>query len=336
MNHKYITCTGYGGTGSSIISDLMKEFRNVKSCGSDFELTLSFDNDGISDLQHYIVDDFERNKISEGIFRFQKHVKQLSRIYRKKMKVDFEGILNDYINSLIDVEWKGTSIQQKFRYPRWQHILLYRIPEIVQSLLYKYNDGYEHTTKYKRKLPIYVSYGKEKFFNNTRQMYRQLLDSFDIDFCYEYLCFDQLVPSYNFNRYSSYFPNLKIIAVDRDPRDLYLLNELYWHEGWIPSHDINTYIRWFKLLREQKKYEIIPQNVLCINFEESIFHYDDFLKKIINFVGLDLSDHIAPMKYFNPEVSIKNVELWKSIHTKNIEISKIEKELTEYCWTDKG
>ena len=55
MNHKYITCTGFGGTGSSVISDLMKEFDNVKSCGSDFEMSIAFATDGISDLQHYIV-----------------------------------------------------------------------------------------------------------------------------------------------------------------------------------------------------------------------------------------------------------------------------------------
>ena len=30
---KIITCTGYGGTGSSAITDLLKEFQNVYSYG---------------------------------------------------------------------------------------------------------------------------------------------------------------------------------------------------------------------------------------------------------------------------------------------------------------
>lgn len=45
--HHYITCTGFGGTGSSVISDLMKEFENVKSCGDSYELSLAFQIDGI-------------------------------------------------------------------------------------------------------------------------------------------------------------------------------------------------------------------------------------------------------------------------------------------------
>lgn len=72
--HKIITCTGFGGTGSSAISDLFKEFDNVKSCGN-FEFSLAHEVDGISDLQHAIVDDFHRNKTTEAIYRFQKLIK---------------------------------------------------------------------------------------------------------------------------------------------------------------------------------------------------------------------------------------------------------------------
>lgn len=44
-----ITCASYGGTGSSAITDLMKEFNNVKSLG-EFEFSIAHDLDGISDL----------------------------------------------------------------------------------------------------------------------------------------------------------------------------------------------------------------------------------------------------------------------------------------------
>ena len=38
--HKIITCTGYGATGSSVITDLLKEFKTVHSLG-DFEFSIS-------------------------------------------------------------------------------------------------------------------------------------------------------------------------------------------------------------------------------------------------------------------------------------------------------
>lgn len=333
MEHKYITCTGYGGTGSSVISDLMKEFDNVKSCGADFEMTIAFDHHGISDLQHYIIDDFERNKVSEGIFDFIEHVKQISPNYDRHLGIDFESIMEKYIRNIIDVEWLGFTVQHLYRYPRWQRIIMYRIPSIIQSFLIKYNDGYEHSAKYKRKLPIRISYGENNFYNETQKMYRVLLDSFDKSYKCEYLCFDQLVPAYNFERYLRYFPNLKVIVVDRDPRDLYLLNELYWHEGWIPSHNIDIFIKWFKLIREDRNYNNVS-NVLFVNFEEGICNYDLFVDKITDFIGLDKSAHSSPQQYFNPTVSKKNYKLWQNCKSKVKEIDKIHKELESFCWNE--
>lgn len=335
MNHKYVTCAGFGGTGSSMVSDLLAEFSNVKSCGN-YEWTLAFDIDGVSDLQHYIVDDFDRVKITEGIYRFRRYTNIIKKGYSRKLGEDVSPIFDDYINELVDVSWMGSNNLQVYRY-NWLGRKMYYYYcrfRFELSKLFSKNDGYERGWN-KPKVLLSMSHGNEKFFLATKKMYGRLLDCADKENRYEYLCFDQLVPIFHFKRYREYFPNIKIITVDRDPRDLYLLNELYWHEDWIPSHDIDTYIKWFRLLREDFQRDIKeagPDRVLSVKFEDAIYHYDDTVAKIMTFVGLKEEDHVFKKKHFNPEYSIRNTKLWEKSHTLQQEVSKIETELSEFCY----
>lgn len=335
MNHKYITCAGFGGTGSSFVSDLMAEFKNVKGCG-DYEWTIAYDIDGVSDLQHYIVDDFNTVKVTEGIYRFRRQSGIVAKWYKKKMETDIQGIFDDYINDLVDVKWIGSNTLQFYRYNRLGRIFYDLVGRISLFFvkLFTPNDGYERGIP-KPKVLLEVSQGEEKFFEATKKMFGLLLDSLDKKNEYEFLCYDQLVPIFNLQRYSRYFPNMKIVCVDRDPRDLYLLNEFYWHEGWIPSGNIQTYIKWFRLLRYEymKNINMVNnENVLAIKFEDAIYNYDETIVKIMNFIGLKESDHIYKKKYFNPEYSIRNTKLWDKIDSRQKEIKMIEDELTEFCY----
>lgn len=331
--HKYITCTGFGGTGSSVISDLMKEFDNVGGCGSDFEFTLAFDMNGISDLQHYIEDDFERSKVSEGIYRFIEHTKKLDRFYSGFIGDAYSKSINSFINKIIGIEWNGTCVQHMYRYNLWGRFFYYRLPSIIQLVeekMHRKGKQYESTPRFKHKLPIYFP-NSEGFISNVRCMYKELLDSFDKDYQYEYLCFDQLVPAYNYKRYINYFPNLKVICIDRDPRDLYLLNKMYWKEGWIPSENVEQYIKWYKLLRIKSDYSD-NANVLHVQFEDTIYKYEETLQRIISFLGQSPKNHINKRKFFNPDISIKNTALWKKDNPFSDDIERITCELKEYCY----
>ena len=48
-------------------------------------------------------------------------------------------------------------------------------------------------------------------------------------------------------------------------------------------------------------------------------------------LGIGESEHINKFKYFNPDVSIRNVGIWKK-HKNQDEMNKIYTELTEYCY----
>ena len=336
MNHKYLTCTGFGGSGSSVISDLMKEFSNVKSCGSEFEMSLAYAVDGISDLQHYIVDDFERNKTAEGIYRFRRLAKSLSKVYSYYLQSDFDKHINNYLDNIIEVKWKGENYLHQLRYNRLERYLFYHLPITVQGRIRTFfppKDSYERTAKIKRKLPIELSISEDLFFESTRRLFTNLLTSYDPDFRYEYLCVDQLVPAYNFKRYSKYFDNLRIVVVDRDPRDLYLLNKLFWDEGWIPSGDVDTFIKWYQMTRSYLSRDLEESsNVVLFKFEDFIFNYENTINKVLLFLDIDPSKHIMKREYFNPDVSLKNTKLWEKYQNYIVDIKQIECELGIYCY----
>ena len=335
MGHKLITCTGFGGTGSSVVSDLMTEFNSVKSCG-DFEFGISAEIDGISDLQHYIVDDFNCVKVTEAIYRFRRHSRIISKGYSSVLGCNKKKIFNDYIDELVDVKWMGSNNLQVLRFG-WFHRKWYGLCcrlKMYYSKLTTSNNGYERGYK-KPKMLIELAQDEDKFFLATRKMYKRLLDSLDPDDKYKFLCFDRLVSTNNYKRYCNYFDDIKVIYVDRDPRDLYLLNQLYWHEGWIPSEDVEVFINWFRTIRKNLKRDIKDAEsgtLLCIMLEDAIYNYDETIKKIIDFIGLNEKDHINKHQFFNPNYSIRNTKLWEKTNAYKENVERIKKDLSDFCY----
>jgi len=71
MTRKIITCTGYGGTGSSAITDILKEFDNGLSLG-DAEFWFLQDFNGISDLEYHLIGGNHRSRVNLAIKKFKK------------------------------------------------------------------------------------------------------------------------------------------------------------------------------------------------------------------------------------------------------------------------
>lgn len=329
---KIITCTGFGGTGSSVISDYLSEYTSVRTLGN-FEFTIAHDVDGISDLQHYIVDDFERNKTTEGIYRFRKLIKKVSKQYDSLLDNKFTPIAQQYIDDLISFKWEGFWQQHIIRSNPFKRYLFYTFPFYLQEKIFKKfsHSGYEFVA-WQPKETMELAKGANIFFPKTRHFFEQLFELLNPDNKYSFIELDQLIPANNYERYLKYFNNLKIIQVDRDPRDLYLLNELFWKEGWIPSFNVDQFINWFRFLRNQDCCNKIDGCLLKIKLEDFIYNYDDTEKEIISFLGLDINDHILKKKVFNPELSKNNTRLWDRFKTREREVSKIASSLAEYCY----
>ena len=73
-------------------------------------------------------------------------------------------------------------------------------------------------------------------------------------------------------------------------------------------------------------------NTLKINFEDLVLNYNDTLKKIEDYLGLQDVEHINKLKHFNPKKSINNLQIFNRKKEYKIEASIIEEELKEYLY----
>ena len=92
---------------------------------------------------------------------------------------------------------------------------------------------------------------------------------------------------------------------------------------------------WYKIIREHKKYEKHTKEVLCIQFEDLIYKYEQTRLNICKFVGINEKQCTDKLHYFKPSVSIKNTRKWLNTQYKK-EIEYIEDNLSEYLYDYTG
>lgn len=95
---------------------------------------------------------------------------------------------------------------------------------------------------------------------------------------------DQLTPSSNIKRCLRYFDdNFRTIIVDRDPRDIFVINKTVWKTDIVPT-DVEKFCKWFEFTHScGKGQEEDRRKVLKIQFEDLIYNYDDSVKVIESF-----------------------------------------------------
>lgn len=334
MHKQIITSTGYGGTGSSAITDLLKEFDSGISMG-DAEFWFLQDYDGVSDLEYYLVDGNHRSKVSMAISKFIKYIKTHSTFYNNFFGENFIKYSNEYINSLVDARFKKAlsdyevnSIFLKLWYFKICPIMQLGIKKILKQDTFEFSPNIRLIDKY------YSIPDKNRFYIETKKYTSKLFSLLDTDNKYKFIAIDQLVPSISTNRYFNYIDNLKVIVVDRDPRDLFLLNETHWNGASYICDTTNVYeyINWYKTMREHRKIEEKNDNVVYIMIEELIYEYDKSLECLYKFLGLAKDEHINKRQYFNPDVSKNWTRLWEKYPKYKKEVEIIMEHLNEYCY----
>jgi hypothetical protein len=172
-------------------------------------------------------------------------------------------------------------------------------------------------------------YGKVKEYTNTL-INAALSDS--ADSC-THVVLDQILPPTSIASYSAYFNKVFSFIIDRDPRDLYVIDKAEWGINLFPTESVNDFIEWYRLTRLFRTKDSEQINLCCLlPFESLVYDYDNSLEKIYNFTGLRKEDHLDKLLHFNPEVSIVNTQIFKKHQKYFSDIKKIEKELGAYCY----
>lgn len=324
---RVITCISFHSTGSSVVDDIFKEFNNCVSAPSDIECRFLQDPDGISDLEYNLVDNPHRLNSGYAIKRYEKFVKKYNHTYKFIFGDRWVELSKEYIKSLVTVEYKGFWYKDLELMPITD-VLVYYFKRIINLMKHpkKRISGYYVNSP---NVNFYhTNLNKTQFVEKTKQYIKNLcmlLNKNDAPF----LLLDQCVPTSNIDRYTKYFEDIKVIVVDRDPRDVYI--EHKHNKDHVlpltPEAFCDVYIDHRNVFQNSNK-----ENVLYVKFEDFIFGYEKALDKLITFVGQNKDNHINKKKYFNPEVSKKNTQLWIKYPQYKEDIKIIEERLADYLY----
>ena len=337
-----IAITGYCGTGSSAVLDLLEEFESV-SIGETghYEHVPFYTPNGLFDLEHKLLYCNNFHRSDEALMSFKSEMQRLNDYdwnwfasYNRFCGNRFMEIVDEFLDKIVQYEFEGY-----WSYDfREQH---YTIKGMIKDAYLKYiknvNDlkhPFGKRTLFTKDNKIMISFVDEKeFYSAAKKFVREYLEMFNDGS--KNMIFDHLLLPHDAYRIPNYFDDdFRLIIVDRDPRDMYILTKYVWPSMGLQAQypkDINNFIKFWKQLREREKMYNDPR-VLRIYFEELIYEYDKCVDKICHFLCLSSNQHKNKMKKLDPRKSINNTQNFLIEDEWKKEIYDIEKELSNYLY----
>lgn len=337
-----ITTTGFFGTGSSVITNLFQEFTNIDTGQGEYEIRLLYDPDCISDLEYYLVENPHRQITSYAIKRFRKSIDYNSNLltnhhYERICNGNFKKISYEYIDEICDLKYNGYSyidLLDKGTLFGFLNRCYMKMKKIIYNHCGWRLDFLPETLISANTLQYGGTYDSEKFLRATRKYVGEFLK-----YCNatnkEILMLDQLVPPTNIGRYMRYFPNeekVRIFVVDRDPRDLYVTCKYFYKTDGIPCRTPEEFCQWFVWTRGQSLKYQDPECVMRVQFEDLIYKYEESWEKIVSFCGLNKDLCTMRKKYFDPNLSLQNTQVWLRYKQAEQDVNYIYNHLKEYCY----
>lgn len=335
---RIISVTGYHGTGSSALIDYIKEFEDVNYIDSEVHVLVN--NGGLDELNYKFNNNYSTYLLGISISRFLRLSKCLSRFGLYGEPLDSNKLWDGYflkrtrkfIEEITDGYQEGYSqynlVDKRIEYKKWDMKTLPKIKKNILKYLF-----------FKRKTKIDdFKYGKDKiYFPKDNNVYKIAQKKYINDlFGYLYkknkeenILFDHFFPVAAIENKNDYFENSKIIVVDRDPRDIYILNAEIWKDSFVPLNPLK-FIEFYKNNRRKEIEE--NKDVKKIRFEDLIYKYEETTSEIKEFLNFKEKNHKMKNKYLDVKISINNTQLFNRYSNYKKEIDIIEKELKEYCY----
>lgn len=326
---KLISCASYYGSGSSAVTDLIGEYKSVKSLTA-YEFRFLHDIDGVMDLEYHLVVNPNRHNSGHALKRFWRLSlfnagNRFDKRYSAFLGDSYIKLTKEYVDKLTDLKFPGYWFMDFYERGKCFYYYKSLAGKLAKIL---------HLKNYS-KLPKEVTYcshpSEEKFLELTRKYISSIIKAAnpeDVDF----LMMDQLTPSSNVNRCLRYFDeNIRTVIVDRDPRDIYVINKTVWKTTIVPANPVD-FCKWYGFTHGcAKDQPLDDKRAMKIQFEDIVYRYHETVSQIEKFVGLSAESHEHPFKGMNPKRSVNNTWLFKDYEAQD-EIRYIEEHLKEYLY----
>lgn len=333
---KIITCASYGASGSSALTDLVAEYSNVQRM-TDAEFRFLHDPDGISDLEFQLVECHNRHNAGRALKRFWRQCQynggnRVHRRYERFFDGKYLELSKQYVDDLADFVcngWWDFDLLDKGD-KRDSYVYRKKIEDRILRAI-----PFTHRRMLDKEIMFFSHPSEERFFGATKKYVHALLEAANQE-GKEYIEVDQIVGSQNIDRYLRYFSDpIEVFVIDRDPRDIYLLEKVYYpiKYGSYNNDSAEVFCKKFKYVRESgDPKKSTSKHIHFLQFEDFLFDYERVVKEVEEATGLKAENHVDKFKYLNPMRSINNVQVWLEQPDLAEDIGYIEKELREYLY----
>lgn len=326
----------YMGSGSSAITDLLSEVHGYESANGNFEYVLLHCPNGLFDLEDKLLRGNNALRSDEALHSFYECMQTLYSCkhfgvadYKHRVGLQFLDDCKDFINTLI-ISKNPNGYWYFQENPNQIMLLKKAIAKLIHLISLK-KIKFGPVLRYRETWLSYPS--SNEFYTAAKNFLNAFFRELGID--EKNLILDQFLLPHNLWRFEHYFSNnCKAIVVDRDPRDVFLLNKYYWKNAGCPipySYDVKEFCTHYRKMRECE-IKNSNDNVLRIHFEDLVYKYNDTLQKIFDFLHIEEEQHILKKTKFSPEKSIKNTQIYNRNSTFKDEADYIKINLSEYLY----
>ncbi len=327
-----IGACGFGSTGSSAVSDYLKEYGNVQVLDQ-IEFTWVSAVDGLIDLDYHV--NHPHNRTMDSIKAIERYRTMCNRKVNKYNRAGvspekFIKLTDEFLNSIITTSWDWSTHSSKGVIDRIKRYLYARF-SIVSKWEVKHGRHWEGYPLEK----VYLSVMPEDFDAKAKKHVRDILLAMGADFSRP-IILDQPFSGNNPQACFKFFEDPYAVVVDRDPRDNYVFakTKLLGKMHLMPINNVEDFVKYYRALRKGQPYTEPHERVLTMRFEDLVYHYDEATAQLREF--FNLPDNPNPKSIFDPAISMPNTQVWKRFPQFAKDIEYIEKELPEYLFDFSG
>ena len=336
-----IFVTGYYGTGSSAVIDLLSEFDGVDvAIGKRYEHCLFLGQSCLLDLYQRLFGTMSNRMIQDRALN--DFIDEMSRqnnydfgwygSYKKLFGEKFIDAVMEFVAS-ISTEVKDNCIAHA---KGIRFSFIHAVLQLGAAIL----KGYKITKLgrkycYDGKSVRYLTATEDEFIIAARKfidIYFKLCEKKETE------VYDHILLPEQCGAMKNIFTKEKLIIVDRDPRDIYLSAYHIWNTPRCGKQTppfyggIKEFCRTWRRMHELTLKNANCDRIKIVKFEDLIYKNEEAVAEIADFCNLNLSRHINKGKIFVPSKSIKNTQVFLKSPEFSQETEFLEKELSDYLY----